>query len=51
MEEFATRENIHRWERALESETDPKRREVLEQLLMEERAHLQRLMAQSRRPK
>jgi len=51
MEEFAARENIHRWERALEAETDPKRREVLERLLMEERAHLERLMLQRGQPK
>lgn len=46
MEEFAHRQNVERFEHALAHEPDPKRRDLLERLLAEERQHLKRLWAE-----
>ncbi len=46
MEEFAHRQNIERFEHELEREIDPNRRAMLERLLAEERAHLDRIRSE-----
>lgn len=43
MDQFAHRQNVERFERELRTESDPQRRATLERLLVEERAHLERL--------
>jgi rubrerythrin len=49
VQRFIARENIRRYRQQLEAATDPKQREMLEQLLADEEALLRELEAQKQR--
>jgi len=46
MEEYAHRRNVERFERELAAESDPRRRQLIEDLLETEREQLARVMGE-----